>query len=299
MRLAIISRRVLLADDALARASRRACSTASSLVLHHAADRNAGPVGDDAGHRLGVDRRQDQRRFALQRCRACPARSRSSASSFSRSIGSAGVGVGRRLATSPPSPMPAVDRLVAAAQLARAAPAPCRRCAFSSCQRFSSPARRSRSAPSFSSTSALARADVDADRGLAVDDAGLDLERLDAPPAVLDLGRHRVLADRDARAGGVEQAHRLVGQLARRDVAVRQLAPPPRSPRRAAAPGGASPARVATPRSIRIAFGSSGSCDLHDLEAARQRRVLLDVLLVLGPGGRADRAQRCRAPAPA
>jgi hypothetical protein len=30
---------------------------------------------------------------------------------------------------------------------------------------------------------------------------------------------------------------------------------------------------------------------LDDLEAAGQRRVLLDVLLVLGPGGRADRAQ--------
>ena len=32
--------------------------------------------------------------------------------------------------------------------------------------------------------------------------------------------------------------------------------------------------------------------DLHDLKAPRKRRVLLDVLLVLGPGRRADRAQR-------
>ena len=32
--------------------------------------------------------------------------------------------------------------------------------------------------------------------------------------------------------------------------------------------------------------------DLHDLEATRQRRILLDVLLVLGPGRRGDRAQR-------
>ena len=32
--------------------------------------------------------------------------------------------------------------------------------------------------------------------------------------------------------------------------------------------------------------------DLHDLEAPRQRRILLDVLLVLGPGRRGDRAQR-------
>ena len=31
--------------------------------------------------------------------------------------------------------------------------------------------------------------------------------------------------------------------------------------------------------------------DLHDLETAGQRRVLLEVFLVLGPGGRGDRAQ--------
>ena len=41
--------------------------------------------------------------------------------------------------------------------------------------------------------------------------------------AVLDLGRDGALADGDAGAGRVEQAHRLVGQLARRDVAMRQL----------------------------------------------------------------------------
>ena len=36
-------------------------------------------------------------------------------------------------------------------------------------------------------------------------------------------GRRRVLRDGDAGAGGVEQADRLVGQLARRDIALRQL----------------------------------------------------------------------------
>ncbi len=41
-----------------------------------------------------------------------------------------------------------------------------------------------------------------------------------------------------------------------------------------------------------MAFSSLGSSDLHDLEAARQRGVLLDVLLVLAPGRRGDRAQR-------
>ena len=57
---------------------------------------------------------------------------------------------------------------------------------------------------------------------LARDDLQLGLQRLDAPAAVVHLRRHRVLADRHSRARGVEQAHRLVRQLARRDVAVRQ-----------------------------------------------------------------------------
>ena len=47
----------------------------------------------------------------------------------------------------------------------------------------------------------------------------------------------------------------------------------------------------ATPRIIRIARASSGSSTCDALEAAGQRRVFLDVLLVLGEGGRADRAQ--------
>jgi hypothetical protein len=88
---------------------------------------------------------------------------------------------------------------------------------FSSSQRACSVASRARSLTSFSATSLL-----HAHRGLALDDAALDLERLDPALAVLDLGRRGVLADRDAGAGGVEQAHRLVGQLARRDVAVRE-----------------------------------------------------------------------------
>ena len=39
---------------------------------------------------------------------------------------------------------------------------------------------------------------------------------------VLDRRGLGVLTDGDARASGVEEAHRLVGQLPRRDVAVRQ-----------------------------------------------------------------------------
>jgi hypothetical protein len=46
----------------------------------------------------------------------------------------------------------------------------------------------------------LARRRLDADRLLAADDPELGVERLDAPPAVVHLGRHGVLADRDAGA---------------------------------------------------------------------------------------------------
>ena len=64
--------------------------------------------------------------------------------------------------------------------------------------------------------------------------------------AVLDLGRRRVLAHRDARARRVEQAHGLVRQLARRDVAMRQLDRGLDAPRRGAARDGAS--RGCSPR---------------------------------------------------
>ncbi len=36
-----------------------------NLVRHHAADRDAGPSGDDIGHRLAIDANLQQRRFAL------------------------------------------------------------------------------------------------------------------------------------------------------------------------------------------------------------------------------------------
>ena len=117
------------------------------------------------------------------------------------------------------------------------------------------------------------------------------VERLDAPAAVLDRRRHGVLADGDARAGGVEQADRLVGQLAGRDVAVREL---DRRFQRLVEDlhlvvllQGRGDAAHHQDR-LRLA----GLLDLDHLEAAGQRRVLLDVLLVFGPGGGGDGAQR-------
>ena len=136
----------------------------------------------------------------------------------------------------------------------------------------------------------LARADVDADRGFAIDDAGLDLERFDPPPAIFDLGRNRVLADGNAGAGRVEQAHGLVGQLARRNVAVRELHRGfDRLVEQLHPMVLLEHAGHAAQHQHRLQLVGLG--DLHDLEAPGQRRVLLDVLLVLGPSGGADGAQ--------
>ncbi len=111
---------------------------------------------------------------------------------------------------------------------------------FSSSWRFCSIASRVSSSSIDAERAPAPLADVDADRLLAADDLALGPQRLEAALAVLELGRRRVLADGDARAGGVEQAHRLVGQLARRDVAMRQAHRRRRSPRRAGRRGGAS-----------------------------------------------------------
>ncbi len=137
----------------------------------------------------------------------------------------------------------------------------------------------------------LALCGLDADGLLAADDAQLGVQCVDALAAVVHLGRRGVQADGHAGAGGVEQADRLVGQLARRDVAVAEL------------DGGFQ--RLVEDLHLVVLFhraghaahhqdglGLVGLVDLHGLEAAGQRRVLLDVLLVFGKGGGADGAQR-------
>ena len=89
--------------------------------------------------------------------------------------------------------------------------------------RFAAPrASRVRSA-SFASISAM-RSSLAAPRSRSRASACLlALQRGDRDFGVLDRRRLGVLADRDARAGRVEQAHRLVGQLPRRNVAVREI----------------------------------------------------------------------------
>ena len=81
MRLAIISRRMALADDALVERVGE-LEHRLDLVLHHPADRNAGPVGDHATTRLARPRWARSAAFRLAARRACPCSSCSSASSF-------------------------------------------------------------------------------------------------------------------------------------------------------------------------------------------------------------------------
>jgi hypothetical protein len=96
--------------------------------------------------------------------------------------------------------------------------------------------------------------------------------------------------DGDARASGVDQADRLVGQLARRDVAVRQL--------------DGRFQRFVEDLHLVVLFHGRGDpahhqdralfarlVDLDGLEAAGERRVFFDVLLVFSKGGGADGAQ--------
>ena len=103
-------------------------------------------------------------------------------------------------------------------------------------------------------------------------------------------GGSGVLAQREPRAGRIEHADRFVGQLPVGQVAVREL-------HRRGQPL-VEDAHVVvlfehgtTPRSISSHLASVGLLHLHHLEAARQRRVLLEVLLVFGPRGGRDGAQ--------
>ena len=258
------------------------------------------------GDGLLVDARQDQRRLALQRGQLRLQRRRARASSCCalrrrrrrgsaacRRGGAGGLARSRRrrrlLQRRCPCLRPARRPRAACARMSRIAID--QLAARPSSAASSSASRCSLGAPAVSSAAFAALGCVDADRLLAADDLELGLQRLDRPAAVLELGRHRVLADRDARAGRVEQADRLVGQLARRDVAVRQ---PHRRLERLVEHLHAvvllEHRRHAAQHQDRLLLARLA--DLHDLEAARQRRVLLDVLLVLGPGRRGDRAQR-------
>ena len=126
--------------------------------------------------------------------------------------------------------------------------------------------------------------------GLLVERHLLDLELEDAALDDVDLGRQRVDLDAQLRRRLVHEVDRLVGQEPARDVAVGQH-------------GGADERRVLDPHAVvhLVALLESAQdadrvldrrlADVHLLESALERRVLLDVLAVLVERGGADHAQ--------
>src|SRR5215211_8282565 len=117
-------------------------------------------------------------------------------------------------------------------------------------------------------------------RGLvALDGDQLDLELLDPPADLVDLGRHRRDLDRDARGGLVDEIDRLVGQEAVGDVAVRQ--------RRRGDQSGVRDRDLVVRLVALLEPAEDGDrrldarlADVDRLEAALERGVLLDVLAV-------------------
>ena len=111
-----------------------------------------------------------------------------------------------------------------------------------------------------------------------------------AAAAILDGRRGRSLPDRHPRAGRVEQAHRLVGELPPGDVAIRK-------------PDGIDDRFVQDPHAVVLFQGADQAAhhldggrfawllDLDHLKPAGQGRVALEIFLVFGPGGGGDRAQ--------
>ena len=163
--------------------------------------------------------------------------------------------------------------------------------AFSLLQRSSSPARRSFSLASLAWASVMRWSAPLTPMARSRSMMPISVSRAwMRPAAVLDLGRDRVLADGHPRAGRVEQADRLVGQLAGGNVAMREL---DRGLQGLVEdldavvllqyPGHAAHHEQG--------LGLARLADLDDLEAAGEGRILLDVLLVLGPGGGRDGAQ--------
>ncbi len=120
---------------------------------------------------------------------------------------------------------------------------------------------------------------------------------IQSAPGVFELGRGGVLADRDLGAGGVEHADRLVRQLPTGDEARAELDCLGDCLVEDAhlVVGGH---RLADATQHRDRFLVVGLVDLDHLEAAGEGGILLEILLVFGPGGRGDRAhlatRKCR-----
>ena len=115
-------------------------------------------------------------------------------------------------------------------------------------------------------------------------------EGIDLPTGILDRGGRSRLTDCHAGTGRVEQAHRLVGQLAAREIPPRQLH---------AVHHGLVEDRHGMMLLERVHHASHHAdrhlvirlFDLHHLEAAGEGRILFKIFLVFSPGRGRDRPQ--------
>ena len=132
---------------------------------------------------------------------------------------------------------------------------------------------------------------LDPHHRFALDDLQFRLQGFDPPAAVVHFGRYRILADGDPCAGGIQQADRFIGQLAGRNVAMRK-------------PHGGFDGFVQHLDLMVLLHHRghaahhqdglflAGFADLDDLEAAGERRIFFDMLLVFGPRGGSNGPQR-------
>ena len=159
---------------------------------------------------------------------------------------------------------------------------------FSACHCAFMPADFSRS--SASSRSIASRRATEASSVSLLKRLLLDLELHDAPLDLVDLGRQRVDLDAQPRRRLVDEVDRLVGQEAVGDVAVRQRR---RGDQRGVLDAHAVVDLVALLEAAqdRDRVLDDGLADEDRLEAALERRVLLDVLAVLVERRGADGAQ--------
>ncbi len=118
----------------------------------------------------------------------------------------------------------------------------------------------------------------------------LRADRLDFLGHVLDVGRAGQRADAGARAGLVHHVDGLVGQKTAGDIAVGKLG---RGFERLVAEGGLVVILILRADALQDEDGvlDRRRLDLHGLEAAVERGVLLDVFAILGERGRADALQ--------
>ena len=187
------------------------------LVLDHAADRDAGPVGDDGGDRLLVDMGVDHPARRIDRAERIE---------FFAEAGARRLGIGRRFGGRGIGRCFAISRN-SLSGLFLAELAAQQRDLLDEGE-LGSPVgferlqlRRQRCALLLD----LAEALVGGVAEILVGDQGelLLLQRGDGDAGILDRRRRRGLANGDAGASRIEQTHRLVGQLASRDVARGEL----------------------------------------------------------------------------